>query len=208
MQRHAQVVYPKDLAVILLWADIFPGAKVIEGGLGSGGLTMALLRAVGPTGTVSSYEHRQEAANRAMKNVIALLGPVPNHQAHIADIYEAITETEVDRVVLDVPEPWAAIRSAAYALKPGGIFSAYVPTVIQLQRCALALERSPCFALVKSMETLIRPWHVTKKSVRPEHRMVGHTGFIIFAKRNAVTANLEPDQSEDSMSTEPPADPV
>ncbi len=185
MKRHAQIIYPKDIAMLLTWADIYPGATVVEGGFGSGALTLGLLRAVGAGGRVITYELRQEAVNRAAKNVAAFAGDAPNHTVRVADIYQGIVERAVDRVILDVPEPWDAVPAAVEALRPGGIFASYVPTAVQLQRLGAALDRSRAFAVVEALETILRPWHVTRRSVRPEQKIIGHTGFLMFARRTA-----------------------
>ncbi len=185
MSRHAQIVYPKDAAMITLWADVYPGATVVEGGLGSGALTMALLRAVGPEGRVVTYEKQQEPANRALKNIRTLLGDCPNHEVKIGDIYEGIEERDVDRVVLDVPEPWDVVPHAVEALRDGGIMACYVPTVLQVQRIALTMKHSWRFPFIESLEALVRPWWVTGNSVRPEQKMVGHTGFLVFGRKGA-----------------------
>ncbi len=183
MQRHAQIVYPKDAAMLVAWADIGPGHRVVEGGFGSGALTTALLRAVGAEGRVYTYELRQESANRAAKNVHAFLGETPNHTVHIGDLYEGIEEQEVDRVVLDVPEPWEVLDTAAARLAPGGVFAAYIPTTVQLQKLGVAIEADRRFACFEALETLLRHWHVSEESVRPKSAMVGHTGFLAFARR-------------------------
>lgn len=183
MPRGAQVIYPKDLGIILLWADIFPGAVVVEAGTGSGALTMALLRAVGPSGKVISYEVREDFARRAQRNIEAFLGPVENLELRHADITEGIPEREVDRILLDLPEPWQVVPHAARSLRPGGIFLSYLPTVVQVQQLVEALEATGAFALVETIEALVRPWNVSGRSVRPEHRMVAHTGFITTARK-------------------------
>jgi tRNA (adenine57-N1/adenine58-N1)-methyltransferase len=186
MPRGAQVVYPKDLAAILVQADIFPGARVIEAGAGSGALTIALLRAVGPDGYLTTYEVREDFAATARDNIEAFLGKVENLELKVADIYDGISEGEVDRVVLDLPEPWRAVAPAAEALREGGALAAYMPTVVQVQALAAALEDDIRWALVKTTETLVRSWHVRGRSVRPDHRMVAHTGFITTARRVAA----------------------
>jgi len=185
MKRHAQIVYPKDAALITLWADLFPGATVVEGGFGSGALSLAILRAIGEGGRLTTYELHEEPAARARKNVAALIGEAPNHTVRIGDIYAGIAEREVDRIVLDVPEPWEVIPHAVDALRSGGIFAAYVPTALQVHRLALALTYSKWFATVDSYEAIVRPWHVTARSVRPEQRMIGHTGFVVVGRRAA-----------------------
>lgn len=186
MTRHAQIVYPKDMAMLVTWGDVHPGARVVEGGFGSGALSMALLRAVGPTGHLTTYELQAEPANRARKNVEALFGgPVAHHTVKIGDIYAGIDERDVDRVILDVPEPWDVVPHAIVALRPGGLLAAYVPTTVQLQRMVLTLEATAAFVCVEALETLLRPWHVSGRSVRPQMKMIGHTGFLIFARRKA-----------------------
>ena len=185
MSRHAQIITPKDAAILTAWADLMPGSRVVEGGLGSGALAMAILARIGPTGHLTTYELRQEPANLALKNIEAILGAPTNHALRIADIYEGITERDVDHVILDVPEPWRGLEAAASALRHGGHFAAYVPTAIQMQELVLELERSSAFAYSESVETILRNWHVTSRSLRPEHKMIGHTGFLVFARRIA-----------------------
>jgi len=183
MPRGAQVIYPKDLATICLFADIGPGQTVCEAGIGSGALTLALLRAVGPSGQVVSYETREEFARGARRNIEARLGPDVPLTVRLQDVYAGLDEQGVDRVVLDLPEPWRLVESAAGALRAGGIFCAYVPTLPQAQRTHEALAAHPAFALAETFETLIRPWHIAGLSVRPAHRMVAHTGFLTLARR-------------------------
>lgn len=184
MPKHAAIIQPKDAAAIALYADIFPGARVVEGGFGSGALTLTLLRAVGESGHVTTYENREEAANRGRKNVVAFTDAA-NHTVHIADIYEGIGESPVDRVVLDVPEPWQVLGHARAALVRGGILASYVPTILQVHRLVLSLGKGRVWCKVEVLEILHRGWHVTHESLRPEHRMVGHTGFLVFARRGA-----------------------
>jgi tRNA (adenine57-N1/adenine58-N1)-methyltransferase len=183
MPRGAQVIYPKDLATIALFADLGPGQTVVEAGLGSGALTMVLLRAVGPTGRVVAYEVREEFARRARRNIEARLGSDVPLVVRLEDVYLGLAERAVDRVILDLPEPWRLVAPAGEALRPGGIFCAYVPTVPQAQRVHEALAGHPAFALVETFETLLRPWHIAGPSVRPAHRMVAHTGFLTLARR-------------------------
>ena len=184
-RRLTQIVYPKDVGAILVAADIFPGARVLEAGLGSGSLSMALLRAIGPTGELFSYEVREESVAGALENIRAALGETPNHTVRCHDLYEGIPDADLDRIVLDVPEPWQAVEHAARALVPGGVFLAYLPTVLQVHRLVDALNREPEFDLVDSFEVLHRPWHVTRRSVRPVHRMVAHTAFLTTARKCA-----------------------
>lgn len=189
MPRGAQVIYPKDLAVIPMWADIYPGARVFEAGVGSGALTMALLRAVGDRGCVVSYEMREDFAATAMKNIERFMGKVPNHFLQIRNAYEGIEIGEgasswlFDRVVLDLPEPWRVVPHAARALRSGGLYLSYVPTVPQMMQTVQALEQSRVFTMVQNFETLLRTWNIKGRSVRPDHRMVAHSGFITVARK-------------------------
>ena len=189
MPRGAQVIYPKDLAVIPMWADIYPGARVFEAGVGSGALTMALLRAVGDRGCVVSYEMREDFAATATKNIERFMGKVPNHFLQIRNAYEGIEIGEgasswlFDRVVLDLPEPWQVVPHAARALRSGGLYLSYVPTVPQVMQTVQALEQSRVFTMVQNFETLLRTWNIKGRSVRPDHRMVAHSGFITVARK-------------------------
>jgi tRNA (adenine57-N1/adenine58-N1)-methyltransferase catalytic subunit len=181
MPRGAQVIYPKDIGPILMLADVFPGANVLESGLGSGALTTALLRAVGPTGSVVGYEIRDDFANRATRNVEAYLGPDQPLRVEVRDVYQGIDEHDLDRVLLDLPEPWQVVPHAAKALRPGGILLSYLPTIIQVARLREALEDSE-FGMAETVEVLQRGWHIEGQSVRPDHRMVAHTGFLTHAR--------------------------
>lgn len=181
MPRGAQVIYPKDLGPILMLADIHPGAKVLESGVGSGALTMALLRAVGAAGRVIGYEIRDDFASRARRNVEGLLGADVALQIEVRDVYEGIDEEDLDRVVLDLPEPWRVVKHAEGTLRPGGILLAYLPTIGQVARLREELEGS-AFGMAQSLEVLQRTWHVEGASVRPDHRMVAHTGFLTCAR--------------------------
>jgi tRNA (adenine57-N1/adenine58-N1)-methyltransferase catalytic subunit len=188
LPRAAQVIYPKDTGLLLVWGDVFPGATVIEGGTGAGALTIALLRAVGSEGRVISYEIREDFANAARRNVAAFFGPAPNWTLHVRDLYEGFEETGVDRVFFDLPEPGRALKVAAKALRPGGVLVCYVPTTVQLKDTCEEIQRSPAFGEVESFETMLRQWQVKGMSVRPVHRMVAHSAFIIVARRLSDTA--------------------
>ena len=181
MPRGAQVVYPKDLGPILLMGDIFPGARVFESGIGSGALSMALLRA---GADVVGYELREDFAKRAIGNVTAFLGAdvvEERYHVEVRDAYEGIQLTGLDRIVLDLPEPWRVVKHASVALRPGGLLLAYLPTIGQVARLREELDASP-FGLPETLEVLQRTWHVEGQSVRPDHRMVAHTGFLTHAR--------------------------
>jgi tRNA (adenine57-N1/adenine58-N1)-methyltransferase len=185
LPRNAQVVYPKDIGPILVWADIFPGARVVEAGLGAGALTMALLRAIGSDGHLFSYEIREDFADMARKNVAKYCGPVTNWTVKIGNVVAELSESEIDRVILDLPDPWQVIEPAWKALRPGGILLCYLPTVLQVKSLIDSLRDDRRFACIETMETLMRFWHIKGMSVRPQHRMVAHTGFLTSARRLA-----------------------
>ena len=184
MPRGAQVVYPKDVGAILVEADVFPGARVLEAGTGSGALTMALCRATGPEGRVVSYELRVEFQAKAAQNIEAYLGKLPPWlELRDGDVREVATTGETfDRAVLDLPDPWEILGSLSAVLPPGGIVCGYLPTTIQIQQLVLAFEQHR-YEHLETFEILHRSWHVTTRSVRPDHRMVGHTGFITIGRR-------------------------
>jgi tRNA (adenine57-N1/adenine58-N1)-methyltransferase len=192
LPREAQVIYPKDIASILMWGDLFPGAHVVEAGVGPGALSMALLRAVGANGRVISYDCRGDHIEMAKKNVARFFGDAPQWTVKLGDVYESIDERDVDRVIFDLPEPWRALEGAAGALVAGGVLVGYVPTVLQVKALVDALHGHPAFGAIETFETLQRFWHVREISIRPEHRMVAHTGFVTVARRLAVETPLSP----------------
>lgn len=184
MPRGAQLVYPKDTGAILVYADIGPGMTVLEAGTGSGGLTLALARAVAPDGVVISVERREDHAAHARKRIERFLGRVPPHvELRIGEIEGVVTDVRPDRIVLDVPEPWHSVEPAVEGLVGGGVFCAYLPTVPQVQQLREALRGTRRFLETSTFEVLIREWSVEGRSVRPEHQMVGHTGFITVARK-------------------------
>jgi tRNA (adenine57-N1/adenine58-N1)-methyltransferase len=180
MPRGAQVIYPKDLGPLLLLADIHPGVRVLESGVGSGALSMAMVRA---GADVVGYELREEFATRAAQNVRGFLGEeaTTRYRVELRNCYDGIDETELDRVVLDLPEPWQVVKHAERALRPGGLLVAYTPTIVQAAHLRDSLEQSR-FALAETLEVLNRSWHIEGQSVRPDHRMVAHTGFLTAAR--------------------------
>ena len=190
MPRGAQVVYPKDSGQIVQMADIFPGAHVVEAGVGSGALSMSLLRAVGEGGRLSSYERRAEFAEIAVKNVERQFGgPHPAWTVTVGDLATALDESPddraVDRVVLDMLAPWEVLDAVSRALRPGGVVCCYVATTTQLSVTVEALRAHGTFTEPQSWESMVRGWHVEGLAVRPEHRMVGHTGFLCTSRRLA-----------------------
>jgi tRNA (adenine57-N1/adenine58-N1)-methyltransferase len=190
MPRGAAIVYPKDAAQILSLGDIFPGATVVEAGVGSGALSLSLLRGIGPTGTLTSFERRDEFATVASGNVETFFGAVPeNWRVVVGDLVESLpgatTAGSVDRVVLDMLAPWECLEVVADALTPGGVLVCYIATVTQLSRVAEAIRGIGLFTEPASSETMVRGWHVEGLAVRPDHRMVAHTGFLLTARRLA-----------------------
>jgi tRNA (adenine57-N1/adenine58-N1)-methyltransferase len=184
MPRGAQVIYPKDAAQILMWGDVFPGARVLEAGAGSGALTCSLLQAVGPEGCVTSYEVRADHLEHAERNVRTFFGEPPaNWALHLGDV--ATHTGDVDRVVLDMLAPWEVLDTVAKALIPGGVLVGYVATTTQLSRLVETLRDQQCWTEPQAWETLVRPWNVVGLAVRPEHRMQGHTAFLVTARRLA-----------------------
>jgi len=184
MSRKATVVYPKDAGAILMWADIGPGQLVVEAGTGSGALTMALARAVVPGGKVISVERRKDHHERADKLIRGFYGELPEAiELRVGDVEEVIPEIGPDRIVLDVPEPWHSVPLAADHLSNGGVFCCYLPTVPQCQTVREALNETGTYLDVMTFEVMMREWSVEGRSVRPEHRMIGHTGFITVARK-------------------------
>jgi tRNA (adenine57-N1/adenine58-N1)-methyltransferase catalytic subunit len=186
MPRGATIVYPKDAALIVGFADIFPGARVLEAGVGSGALTLSLLRAVGSSGSVHSVERREEFAANATANIENYFAGRPaNWSLAIGSVQEQEFDQEFDRVILDMLAPWECVEMAAKVLRPGGVFMAYVATTTQLSATAEALKDDGHFTEPESFESMVRGWHHEGLAVRPQQRMIGHTGFLIFARRMA-----------------------
>jgi tRNA (adenine57-N1/adenine58-N1)-methyltransferase catalytic subunit len=186
MPRGATIVYPKDSALIIGYGDIAPGAKVLEAGVGSGALTISLLRAVGHEGLVHSFERREEFARNAEANITAYFGERPkNWSLSIGSVQEAQTKEKYDRVVLDMLAPWECIEFASDHLKAGGVFISYVATTTQLSRLAEDVKAHGSFTEPESFESMIRGWHHEGMAVRPQHRMNAHTGFILITRRLA-----------------------
>lgn len=195
MRKGSQIIYPKDIAAILMFADIFPGARILEAGIGSGALTMALLRAVGPRGVVISYERRPDFLGVARNNIATFFDAVATAGAEGSgelivrekDVYEGIEERDLDRVLLDLQEPWRALEHIEAALRNGGILLCYNPTVLQIYKLSKRLELrfADRFRVMGIYEVALRGWEVKGRSMRPENRMVAHTGFIFIARKFA-----------------------
>jgi len=184
MKRGAAVMYPKDTGALIAWADIAPGCVVVEAGTGSGALTIALSRAVGPTGRIISVERREDHLSHARKLITSFVGEVPaNIDLVIGEVEEVLEATEPDRIVLDLPEPWHAVPIAAQVLPGGGGFACYLPNIPQVQQVREALWDSKSFTGTETFEIMMRTWAIDNRSVRPDHRMVGHTGFLTVSRR-------------------------
>lgn len=210
MPRGAQVLYPKDVAMILTWADVYPGACVFEAGVGSAALTLGLLRAVGDRGTVVSYETREDFARTAVKNIERYCGAPANFHLFHRDAYEGIAWDAddaprlFDRVVLDLPEPWNVVPHVPAVLRSGGVYLSFVPTVPQVVQTVDALRRANVFGLIETFESLVRHWNVEGRSVRPDLRMIAHSGFITVARRVERGDGVE---SRDAVAAEESDDP-
>ena len=196
MPRGAQVIYPKDLAPICMFADIGPGVRVFESGVGSGALSMTMLRY---GAEIVGYELREDFANRATSNVRSFLGEdaLSRYHVQIRNAYDGIDETDFDRVVLDLPEPWTVVPLAEKALRRGGILVAYTPSITQAAQVREAFARSRAWNGARTLEVLHRGWHIEGQAVRPDHRMVAHTGFLTTARflgeRESATEAIAPD---------------
>jgi len=197
MPRIATVIYPKDLGAILTYGDIFPGARVLEAGAGSGAMTIALTRAVGEKGSVTSYDVRADMIERTRANVEVALAE--HHWLTIkqGDVYDGFEDRDLDRVVLDLPEPWRVVPHASEALVPGGLILGFLPTVLQVRDLVHSLREERTFDMIETFELLLRPWTVGDRSVRPDQRMVGHTGFITTARRCSPRATATEDPTQD-----------
>lgn len=204
MPRGAAVIYPKDAAQIVGMADIFPGARVIEAGVGSGALTCFLLRAVGPEGKLTSYERRQDFADVAKTNVEKFYGgPMDDTwRLVVGDLVDSIDESDVDRVILDMLAPWECVDAVAKALTPGGVICCYVATTTQMSKTVECIREHGSFTEPHAWETLSRDWHVEGLAVRPDHRMIGHTGFLVTARRMADGVTPPPRRRRPKGSTE------
>ena len=209
MPRGAAVVYPKDAAQIVAAADVFPGAHVVEAGAGSGALTCSLLRAVGPGGRVTSYERRPDFAEIARRNIERFFGgPHPGLRLVVGDLADcSLADDPADRVVLDMLAPWELVAAVAHGLRPGGVVCAYVATTTQLSRIVETLRGDGAFTEPEAWETLLRGWHVEGLAVRPAHRMVGHTGFLVTSRRLAPGTVAPPRRRRPAKGNQGPPEP-
>jgi len=202
MPRGAQVIYPKDAAQIVAMGDVFPGAKVLEAGVGSGALTCSLLRAVGGSGELHSYELRADFAAIARKNVEAFFGgPHPAWQLHAGDVADA-RETGFDRIILDLLTPWEPLDMVERALVPGGVLIGYVATTPQLSELVEALRERGGWTEPRAWESLVRDWHAEGLAVRPDHRMIAHTAFLVSARKLAPGVTAPPRRRKPSKGAE------
>jgi tRNA (adenine57-N1/adenine58-N1)-methyltransferase catalytic subunit len=201
MPRGAQVIYPKDAAQIVAMGDVFPGAKVLEAGAGSGALTCSLLRAVGPAGEVHSYELREDFAAIARKNVESFLGPQDNWRLHLGDV-ASNPETGFDRIILDLLTPWETLDMVERSLIPGGVFIGYVATTPQLSELVEVLRERGGWTEPRAWESLVRDWHAEGLAVRPDHRMVAHTAFLVSARKLAPGVTAPPRRRKPSKGAE------
>ena len=183
MKRIATVVYPKDIGIILSYANVYPGAKVLEAGSGSGALTIALSDAVGSTGSVISYDVREDMSKLAQSNLETVAEFPQNVSFKVGNLQEEDLESDFDSAVLDMPEPWHCIENVSNSLKLGGVLLTFLPTIMQVSDLVESLRKSDEYALIATREIMERPWQIEGRSVRPMHRMVGHTGFITTARR-------------------------
>ncbi|MDQ0286448.1 tRNA (adenine57-N1/adenine58-N1)-methyltransferase [Desulfofundulus luciae] len=184
MPRKSGIIYPKDSGIIMMWADVRPGDRVLLGGVGSGALLLAVLRQVGTAGKVVAYDIRQDMLDCAVENIKAYFGDLPSYlELRLGDIYEPTGESGFDRVLLDVPEPWRAVKTVDKALIPGGILCSYLPSIMQVRTFTTVLQKAGTFGLIETVEVMVRGWHIDGRAVRPQHRMVGHTGFLTFARK-------------------------
>lgn len=186
MKRGAQVVYPKDVGPILIYGDIALGHTVLEAGTGSGALTLGLVRAVGPEGKVVTVDKREDHSAHAAKTLDRFFGGIPDTvEMLVGDVADLVESVKPDRMVLDLPEPWHAIKAAADHMPSGGVATAYLPTVPQVQKIVSEAEETGRFSEIEVKEFMHREWNVSGRSVRPEHQMVGHTGFLVFMRKTA-----------------------
>ena len=202
IKRQAQIIYPKDTAAILMWADIAPHQRVLESGIGQGALSIAVLRALATTGRLTSYEIRQDFADMSRKFISSYLGYTPeNHDIEIRDIYQGI-DGVYDRVLLDLPEPWQVTPHLKDSLVSGGTLVSYIPTVLQVKSMVDSLKFSGYFDEIETFELILRPWKVDGLSVRPEMWIYNHSAFLVCARKTVISENAEPDNSQEEEDAE------
>ena len=200
IKRQAQIIYPKDTAAILMWADVAPNQRILESGIGQGALSIAVLRALAGTGRLTSYEIRQDFADMSKKFISSFLGAVPeNHDIEIRDIYQGI-DGVYDRVLLDLPEPWQVTPHLKDSLIAGGLLVSYIPTVLQVKSMVDSLKFSGYFDEIETFELILRPWKVDGLSVRPEMWIYNHSAFLVCARKTVISdTNDSQEEEEDDL---------
>ena len=190
IKRQAQIIYPKDAAVMLMWGDIGPNQKVLESGIGQGALSIAILRALGDTGSLTSYEIREDFASQSANFIKKYFGKTPdNHRIEVRSIYNGIDDT-FDRILLDLPEPWEVVPHLEKGLKNGGVIVAYIPTVLQVKNFVESLKATKLFSDIETAEFTRRPWKVDGLSIRPEMWIYSHSAFIVSARKLKPFADI------------------
>ncbi|QAR33841.1 tRNA (adenine-N1)-methyltransferase [Geovibrio thiophilus] len=196
IKRRAQIIYPKDTAAMLMEGDVYPGLNVLEAGVGQGALSIAILRALGGKGTLTSYELREDFAGDAARFIAEFYGEAPNHDIQVRNIYESI-DGEYDRVLLDLPEPWQVVPHLEKGLRQGGLLVCYLPTILQVKSCVDALREAGYYDEISSFELIKRPWKVDGRSVRPEMWTFNHSAFLITCRKvEKMLPKVKPEKAE------------
>lgn len=202
IKRRAQIIYPKDTAAMLMEGDIYPGLSVLEAGVGQGALSIAILRALGGRGTLTSYELREDFAGDAAGFIAEFYGDAENHDIQVRNIYEGI-DGEYDRVMLDLPEPWQVVPHLETGLRQGGLLVCYLPTILQVKSCVDALREAGTFDDINSFELIKRPWKVDGRSVRPEMWTFNHSAFIITCRKvEKMMPKVKPADAQETEETD------
>jgi len=190
MKRNVQPIYPKDLGLMVFYADLRPGSKVLEIGLGAGALSLAILNAIGPSGELITYERRQDFAKQGKDRIEAFLGICDNHKVVIRDASESIDEKGFDSAFIDVPEPWSVVENVCNSVKNGAYVMAFIPTTVQIKQYWDFVDKMRCVSQVEIFETMFRKWDVGRRSLRPAHTMIGHTGFVVVFRKVSLAEKV------------------